>query len=61
VPGEACPIAGTVVSADPKSGLIIACGSGLIELTEVQAEGGKRLKAADFLRGHRLEPGAILR
>lgn len=60
VPGEACPIAGTVVSADPKMGLIIACGSGLIELTEVQAEGGKRLKAADFLRGHRLEVGTVL-
>ena len=38
----------------------VACGSGLIELTEVQAEGGKRLKAADFLRGHRLDVGTVL-
>jgi methionyl-tRNA formyltransferase len=60
VPGETCPIGGTVVSADPKAGFIVATGSGLIELTEVQAEGGKRLKASDFLRGHTLEPGALL-
>ena len=59
-PGEACPIGGTIVSADPKTGLIIATGSGLIELLEVQAEGGKRLKAADFLRGHALDSGALL-
>jgi methionyl-tRNA formyltransferase len=57
---EACPVAGTVVGADPKSGLIVACGQGLLRLDEVQMEGGKRLPAADFLRGHPLEAGTIL-
>ena len=57
---DACPTAGTIVSADPKTGLIISCGTGLLKLEEVQAEGGKRLPAADFLRGHPLEVGTRL-
>ncbi len=60
IEGEACPLAGTIVSADPKVGLIISCGTGLLKLEEVQAEGGKRLSAADFLRGHTLEVGTRL-
>lgn len=58
--GEACPEGGTVVEADPKRGLIVACGQGLIEITEVQAEGRKRLPAAEFLRGHGLPAGTRL-
>jgi methionyl-tRNA formyltransferase len=58
--GDACPTAGTIISADPKAGLIVSCGSGLLKLEEVQAEGGKRLPAADFLRGHALECGVLL-
>ncbi len=57
---EACPSAGTLVSADPKAGLIVSCGEGLLKLEEVQAEGGKRLPAADFLRGHTLASGTRL-
>jgi methionyl-tRNA formyltransferase len=57
---DACPAPGTLVSADPRSGLIVSCGAGLLKLEEVQAEGGRRLPAADFLRGHPLETGARL-
>jgi len=49
---ESCPAAGTIVTADPKQGLIVACGQGLIELTEVQPESRKRMSAVDFLLGH---------
>jgi methionyl-tRNA formyltransferase len=38
----------------------VSCGEGLLRLEEVQGEGGKRLAAADFLRGHALEVGARL-
>lgn len=58
---DACPAPGTLVSTDPKTGLIVACGQGLLALEEVQAEGGKRLPAADFLRGKPLEAGVVLR
>lgn len=60
IEGDACPTAGTIISADPKAGLIVSCGSGLLKLEEVQAEGGKRLPAADFLRGHSLDVGTKL-
>lgn len=48
---EACPVAGTILAADGERGLVVATGAGLLRLEEVQAEGGKRLKVADFLRG----------
>lgn len=57
---DACPLPGTIVSIDPKAGLIVNCGQGLLRLDEVQTEGGKRLLAADFLRGHLLKIGARL-
>ena len=43
---------GSVVTAD-KTGLKIACGEGtLLRIDWLQADGGKRLAAADYLRGH---------
>lgn len=57
---DVCPTPGTLVSTDPQTGLIVACGQGLLALEEVQAEGGKRLAAADFLRGRPLEAGVVL-
>ena len=43
---------GTVVSAG-KKGIEVICGDGkTLLLTEVQASGGKRMKAGDFLLGH---------
>lgn len=43
---------GAVLAADAKAGLIVQCGDGWLRLEEVQAEGGRRLPAAEFLRGH---------
>ena len=51
---------GTVLEADPKKGLTVACGEGALGLTEIQLVGGKRMKATDFLRGHSLEVGVKL-
>ena len=42
---------GTILSAD-KNGIAVACGDGKsIVITELQADGGKRMVAADYLRG----------
>ena len=38
-----------------KTGLQIACGEGAVEIRELQAEGGKRMAAPDYFRGHPLE------
>jgi methionyl-tRNA formyltransferase len=54
---DACPAPGTIVSTSP---LIVACGEGLIEITELQAEGRKRMSALDFVRGHPLPAGTRL-
>lgn len=51
---------GTVLSCDPKTGLLVACGIGALRIYEVQLEGGKRMKISDFLRGHTLQKGIIL-
>ena len=51
---------GTVLEADPKKGLTVACGEGALGLTEIQLVGGKRMKATDFLRGHSVAQGVKL-
>lgn len=39
-----------------KSGLEVACGGGgVVCVTELQAEGGKRMRTADYFRGHPIE------
>ena len=50
---------GTVLSSDD-AGVVVACGEGALCLDVLQAPGGKRLKAADFLRGHALPIGTLL-
>ena len=43
------------------AGVTVACGSGTaLRLTTLQRAGGKRLAAADFLRGFDLQPGMVL-
>ena len=48
--------AGTVISAD-EHGVRVACGEGVLCVTELQRAGGKRLNAADFLRGFPITAG----
>lgn len=50
---------GTVLGAGP-DGVRIACGSGVLNLGELQLPGRRRLPAADFLRGCPLPPGIAL-
>ncbi len=38
-----------------KTGLQVACGTGAVEIRILQAEGGKRMAAPDYFRGHPLE------
>ena len=47
---------GRVLSID-STGIFVQCGTGLLCLTELQRAGGKRLPAADFLRGFTLAVG----
>ena len=48
---------GTVLQAD-KKGLKLACGEGtVLQINELQPDGGKRMKAPDYLRGHSIPVG----
>ncbi|MBI1921124.1 MAG: methionyl-tRNA formyltransferase [Geobacter sp.] len=57
--GTASGAPGTVLKAD-KTGIEIACNGGSLIVEELQLEGRKRLPAAEFLAGCRLEPGTLL-
>jgi methionyl-tRNA formyltransferase len=48
-------LVGTVLAADAQHGIVVACGRGTLRLTELQKPGGKRLAAAEFLKGFPLE------
>ena len=50
---------GQVLSSDD-TGVVVACGEGALCLEVLQSPGGKRLRAADFLRGHSLPVGTRL-
>lgn len=41
---------GTIIARE-EDGLVIACGSGAVKITELQPEGKKRMSAEGFLRG----------
>jgi methionyl-tRNA formyltransferase len=42
------------------AGITVACGADALRLTMLQRTGGKRLPAADFVRGFALQPGQVL-
>ena len=50
---------GTILAVDDAA-VMVACGQGVIGLTELQRPGGKRLGVADFRRGFVLAPGMVL-
>ncbi len=53
MPAAARP--GTIISAG-KEGIDVACGDGrALRILELQAPGGKRMSAADYLRGHPIQ------
>jgi methionyl-tRNA formyltransferase len=53
---EAAGAPGTVLAANDR-GIVVACGKGALRVTELQKPGGKRLPAADLLRGFTITPG----
>ena len=57
-PGEGTP--GTVLIADGRDGIVVACGRGALRLTQVQPEGRPRMMADAFVRGYRLAVGERL-
>jgi methionyl-tRNA formyltransferase len=55
--GSSTGAPGLILATD-KNGIEAACNDGSIIIEELQLEGKKRLKAAEFLSGFRIEPGS---
>lgn len=52
---------GEILTADPKGGLVIAAGEGAVRVTQMQAPGGKPMNPKDYLRGHPMAVGTVLK
>ena len=52
---------GEIIMADPKAGLVIAAGEGAVSVLQLQAPGGKPMNAKDYLRGHPMQVGSVLK
>ena len=50
---------GTVIRTQ-KDGLVVAAGAGRVLVLEVQPPSGRRMRAEEYLRGHRISPGTVL-
>ena len=48
---DSSALPGTVLAADAEHGVVVACKRGTLRLLEMQKPGGKRLPAAEFLKG----------
>ena len=55
VAGRGAP--GELLAAGGEAGLVVACGTGALRLTELQRPGGRRLAAPDWLRSRPLRAG----
>ena len=53
-------VPGQVIVSSNKLGLVIRCGVGSVEITELQPENGKRMKAKDYLNGKSISVGAMV-
>ncbi len=59
VGGEGSGRPGEVVRVT-REGFVVATGEGTLEVLEVQPSGGRRMSAADYVRGYRIQPGEVL-
>ena len=60
-PAEGHGAPGEVLVSGPREGLVVACGDGAVRILELQAPGGKKMRAEDYLRGHGIPAGTVLK
>jgi methionyl-tRNA formyltransferase len=57
VAGDAAGAPGEVLDADPRDGVLVACGSGAVRVGEVQPPGKRRMGAGEWVRGRGVAAG----
>lgn len=50
---------GYILTANKQCGILIACGYGLLQVTEIQKPGARRLLATEFLQGFSMKNGKL--
>jgi len=50
---------GTVLQTNPRTGILVACGSGALWVGEIQGQGKKRMAVGAWLQGHRVPDGSL--
>ena len=58
---EGTGVPGEILAADPKGGLVVAAGKGAVRVMQLQAPGGKPMNSKDYLRGHPMAAGSVLK
>lgn len=58
--GRAGALPGQVLEADGKQGLLVQAGENAVRVIQLQAPGGKAMRAQDYLRGHALPLDTLL-
>ena len=53
-------LTGQVLAADAQNGLVVAAAEGAVRLSRIQFSGQRMMDDTEYLRGHRLETGAVL-
>jgi len=51
---------GEILDTGDRDSINVACGEGILKITEVQMEGKRRMAASEFLRGCKIEAGTLL-
>lgn len=52
---------GEITEIVKNTGFIVKCGDKSVLVTEIQAQGGKRMKVGDYLRGHSIQTQTVLK
>jgi len=52
---------GEIIDIDKKIGFIVKTADSAVIIKEIQAKGGKRMNCSDYLRGHEIKRGIILK
>lgn len=59
LPEKTSAAPGSILTANTRDGVKVACGAGVLQITVLQKPGGKRLAAAEFLNAYALKGGAF--
>lgn len=52
-------VAGTIIKADSKEGILVSTGDGVLKIIELQMPNAKKMLATDYLRGNSIEVGSF--